>query len=99
MKEYDLQKLLKDNKFLNEKILELETKNLLFKQQIDKAEIEGHILNSQHNLRFIKEIINKEFLDWALVGCYYACYHAALALIQTKNYTSKNHLATFMHNY
>ena len=29
-----------------------------------------------------------------MTGCYYTCYHAALALIQTKGYTSKNHLAT-----
>ena len=29
-----------------------------------------------------------------ITRCYYACYHAALALIQTRRYTSKNHLAT-----
>ncbi|MBS3137367.1 HEPN domain-containing protein [Candidatus Woesearchaeota archaeon] len=34
------------------------------------------------------------FLDWSIIGCYYACYHATHALIITKGYSSKNHLAT-----
>lgn len=94
MKEYDLQKLLNDSKYLNEKIEELKVKKLLFKQNVDKQEIEGHILKAENNLRFVVDIIDKKYFDWALTGCYYACYHIALALIQTKGYTSKNHLAT-----
>ena len=31
-----------------------------------------------------------------ITGCYYASYHSALALILTKNYSSKNHLATLL---
>lgn len=42
----------------------------------------------------MQQLLKKKFFDWALTGCYYTCYHAALALIQTKGYTSKNHLAT-----
>jgi len=36
----------------------------------------------------------KRFYDWIIVGCYYAIYHASLALLSTKGYSSKNHLAT-----
>jgi uncharacterized protein (UPF0332 family) len=94
MKEFDLQKLIHNPMIVDEKIIELMKKKLLFKQDVDKEEINGHILKAEHNLRFIAAIAKEKFDDWALSGCYYACYHAALALIQTKGYTSKNHLAT-----
>ena len=67
---------------------------LLFKQNLDKEEVKGHILKAENNLRFVADIAEKKYFDWALTGCYYTCYHAALALIQTRGYTSKNHLAT-----
>ncbi len=35
-----------------------------------------------------------KYSDWALVGCYYASYHAALALLLQKGVSSKNHDAT-----
>ncbi|MDD5086629.1 MAG: HEPN domain-containing protein [Candidatus Nanoarchaeia archaeon] len=94
MKEYDLQKLINNPKILDEKIKELMEKKLLFKQGIDKEEAKGHLLKAEHNLRFIVAALKEGFYDWALTGCYYSCYHAALALILTKGYTSKNHLAT-----
>ena len=94
MKEYDLQKLINDPETVEEKIKELLEKGLLSKQEIDREEVGGHVLKAEHNLRFIADIAEKKYFDWALTGCYYACYHAALALIQTKGYTSKNHLAT-----
>lgn len=94
MKEYDIQKLINNSALIDEKIKELVNKRLLFRQDIDKEEIQGHILKAEHNLRFVADISQKAYLDWALTGCYYTCYHAALALIQTKGYTSKNHLAT-----
>jgi uncharacterized protein (UPF0332 family) len=53
-----------------------------------------YILKAENNLRFVTDILDKKYFDWALTGCYYACYHAALALILTKGYTSKSHLAT-----
>lgn len=37
---------------------------------------------------------NERFFDWVIVGYYYSIYHAALALIATKNLLSKSHLAT-----
>ncbi len=94
MKEYDIQKLINNSALVDEKIKELVDKKLLFRQDIDKEEVKGHILKAEHNLRFVADISQKKYFDWALTGCYYSCYHAALALIQTKGYTSKNHLAT-----
>ena len=94
MKEYDLQKLINDPETVEEKIKELMEKGLLFEQEVDREEIEGHVLKAEHNLRFVADIADKKYSDWTLTGCYYACYHAALALIQTRRYTSKSHLAT-----
>ena len=94
MKEYDFQKLINNPEIVEEKIKEFIEKNVLFKQEIDKEEIKGHILKAENNLRFITTIAKEKFFDWALTWCYYTCYHAALALIQSKGYTSKNHLAT-----
>ncbi|MDD4353433.1 MAG: HEPN domain-containing protein [Candidatus Nanoarchaeia archaeon] len=94
MKEYDLKQLLENNEFLNEKLNNFLTNNILIKQKIDINEISGHLLKAEHNLRFVQENLKLGFLDWSITGCYYACYHAALALILTKGYSSKNHLAT-----
>jgi len=94
MKEYDFQKLINNPEIVEEKIKEFIERNVLVKQEIDKEEIKGHILKAENNLRFITTIAKEKFFDWALTGCYYTCYHAALALIQSKGYTSKNHLAT-----
>lgn len=94
MKEYDIQRMMRDPKIIEDKLQELTQKKLLFEQAVDKDEIKGHILKADHNLRFVATISREKFYDWALTGCYYTCYHAALALIQTKGYHSKNHLAT-----
>jgi len=94
VKEYDLQKMINNPEFVDEKIKDLTEKKLLFRQDADEEEVKGHILKADHNLRFVATIFKEKFFDWALIGCYYTCYHAALALIQTKGYTSKNHLAT-----
>jgi len=94
MKEYDLRQLINTPELVNEKIAEFARKEILRKQAIDSAEINGHILKAENNLRFVSEIIKLKFYDWAITGCYYACYHAASALILEKGYSSKNHLAT-----
>lgn len=96
IKNYNLQKLLSDPKIVDEKIKEHISKKLLFTQDIDINEIEGHIEKAENNLRFIVDVMDKGYFDWALTGCYYACYHSALSLIQTKGYSSKNHLATLL---
>jgi uncharacterized protein (UPF0332 family) len=94
MNEHEFQNLINNPGLVKEKIAGLMGRKLLFKQNIDKDEIRGHILKAEHDLRFIAAISKEKFYDWALSGCYYSCYHAALALIQTRGYTSKNHLAT-----
>ena len=94
MKEYDLNQLLNSQDMLDGKIKEFQEKEILQKQKRDENEINGHLLKAQNNLRFVAENIKLKFYDWAVTGCYYACYHAALALILTRGYSSKNHLAT-----
>ena len=94
MKEYDLNKLLSSDIIVEDKINEFIAKRILKKQAVDFEEVKGHILKAEHNLRFVLENISIGFLDWAITGCYYACYHAALSLILTKGYSSKNHDAT-----
>ena len=94
MKEYDLNKLLSNSQLVEEKISEFIEEKTLKMQPAEEEEVKGHMLKADHNLRFVSENIRLGFLDWAITGCYYACYHAALSLIITKGYTSKNHLAT-----
>lgn len=94
MKEYDLNKLIQDKEFLNNKIQEFTKQGIIRKQIIDKNEIQGHIEKSEHNLNFIKDNLKLGYTDWCITGCYYASYHVVLALISTKGYSSKNHLAT-----
>jgi uncharacterized protein (UPF0332 family) len=94
MKEHDLRLLLKDNNLIDDKIKDFISKGILLKQNPDQNEIEGHFEKAQHNLRFVHENIKLGFLDWAITGCYYASYHSALALIMTRGFSSKNHLAT-----
>jgi len=94
MKEYDFHQLLENNVLVEQKIRDFLGKEILKKQNVDNQEIEGHILKADHNLRFVAENIKLGFVDWAITGCYYASYHAAIALILTREYSSKNHLAT-----
>ncbi len=62
MREYDLKKLIDNFDLVDERIKEFFENKTLFKQDIDKEEIEGHILKSRHNLRFVAETINSNFL-------------------------------------
>lgn len=94
MREYELKQLLEDSTILDGKIQGFLIKKILFRQKVDKSEMQGHLLKAEHNLRFVQENMKLGFLDWSITGCYYACYHAALALLMTKGYASKNHLAT-----
>ncbi|MEK6963936.1 MAG: HEPN domain-containing protein [Nanoarchaeota archaeon] len=94
MKEYDLRLLVDNPGIVDEKIKEFADKGIVKRQDADPHEIQGHLQKAEHNLRFISEVIKLRFHDWAITGCYYACYHAASALILKKGYSSKNHLAT-----
>jgi uncharacterized protein (UPF0332 family) len=92
MDEKTLKLLLEKKDLLNKKIDFYFHKKILF-NSASKFEIKGHLQKSRHNLEFLHEI-NPKFNDWALVVCYYAAYHATLALIISKGYFSKNHDAT-----
>lgn len=94
MEWYNLNKLLENQELVNQKIDMFLADGILRKQKPDKQELLGHILKADHNLRFVTKNIETGFYDWAIIGCYYVCYHAALAIILTKGYFSKNHLAT-----
>ncbi len=94
MKEYDLRQLLNNKELVRNKIEEFLKKAMIVKQDPDKIEIQGHVKKAEHNLAFIKDNLNLGYYDWCMTGCYYASYHMVLALIMTKGYSSKNHLAT-----
>jgi len=96
MKQYELNKYLNDLELVEQKILKYLQEKIIVMQKEDIKEIKGHLLKSEHNLKFVKDNIKLNYLDWAIIGCYYASYHVALALIMTKNYSSKNHFATFL---
>src|SRR3989344_6123075 len=89
MNEYSLKKLLEDKKHLESKI-QTYNENGVITKNASKAETKGHLEKARHNSKFIQSI-TAEYNDWKLIVCYYAAYHAALALIITKGFTSKNH--------
>src|SRR3989344_2839758 len=94
MKEFDLNKLLDNEVIVDETINKFIEDNIIRKQNADTDEIKGHIEKSENNLKFVKDNLSLGYNDWGITGCYYASYHMVLALIMTKGYTSKNHLAT-----
>jgi len=96
MKQHDLDVYINNPRLVEDKIKDFLENKILKIEPPEKEEIKGHILKAESDLMFVAEIVKQtlRFYDWALNGCYYACYHAALALIQIKGYTSKNHLAT-----
>ncbi len=94
MDEQKLNLLIKRKSFLDKRINFYLKNKLLFKQRIVVGEVKGHLEKSQHNLNFISDISQDAYSDWVITGCYYAVYHAALALILSKGYFSKNHDAT-----
>ncbi len=93
---HELNLYMNDEEKLNNKIKELIQQETIKRQDLDEDEIKGHIMKSEHNLKFVTDNIKLKYYDWAISGCYYASYHSALALILTKKYSSKNHLATLL---
>ncbi len=94
MNEEQLGKLLKKKEEIDKKIVFYLKQKILAKQEIDSSEIAGHIMKAEHNANFVKDTLEDGYSDWAIVGCYYAAYHMALALILSKGFSSKNHDAT-----
>ena len=70
-------------------------KELLNKEKEKEFLPISHLKKAEYNLKFVNFLSDsKKFYDWIIVGCYYAIYHSALALITKKGFSSKNHLAT-----
>jgi len=87
----------KDKTKLDEDLKFFEKKQLLKKTDSNISLINAHIDKSKHNMAFFnKNSDDNEFNDWLIVTLYYALYHSALALVTSKNYTSKNHKATLL---
>lgn len=94
MNEEQLKALLNKGEEIYKKIVFYLKQKILVKQEPDNNEIAGHIMKAEHNANFVKDTIEDGYSDWAIVGCYYAAYHMALALILAKGFSSKNHDAT-----
>lgn|SRR3989338_696724 len=89
-----LNKLLSDGALVSEKIKQYLEDKSIKKSPVDKEEVKGHLMKADHNLKFVREVMGLGYFDWCITGCYYSVYHAALALIISKGYSSKNHDAT-----
>jgi len=75
------------NRYLDRGIIKLETE----KESLSNS----HLKRTNYNIDFVNTTINQgKFYSWAIVGCYYSIYHAALSLLSIKGYSSKNHSAT-----
>lgn len=94
MNEFQLKRLLESQEEVSRKIEDYISKNAIVKQGVDQEEIKGHVQKAKHNLQFVEDTLKQNYTDWALVGCYYAAYHTALALIMKKGFSSKSHDAT-----
>lgn len=94
MNEKQLKRILNKLEALNKRIENYLKHKILVKQEIDEKEIKGHIAKAEHNVEFVKDTLEDGYSDWAIVGCYYAAYHMALALVLKKGFSSKNHDAT-----
>ncbi|MDI6737073.1 MAG: HEPN domain-containing protein [Nanoarchaeota archaeon] len=94
MKERELNALFNGKGLLDGRIEKLFLAKALFKVDSDDSEIKGHMEKAEHNLRFVSVALKMGYTDWAVTGCYYAIYQAALALILNKGFFSKSHDAT-----
>ena len=90
MRQSDLRKLLQNPRDTDKRLKYFLKKRLLKRQALSEPEIRGHISKAENNLDFLSTL-DKRFNDWILVGCYYALYHSALALLQSIGFSSKNH--------
>jgi len=89
-----LDRLLSDDEIVSERVGQYLIDQSLRQTPLDPEEIRGHLMKADHNLRFVADNLRLGYFDWCVTGCYYAVYHAALALILLKGYHSRNHDAT-----
>lgn len=94
MREAYLNRLFDEKGFAEGKIGDFLKLKALFEAAPVDSEIKGHMEKAGHNLRFVSDVLKLGYTDWAITGCYYAIYQAALALLLKKGFFSKSHEAT-----
>ena len=88
-----IEKLLKDKHALEKAYNRFIKKKPIITRSSDISP--AHIAKSDSNLEFVNFLIeSQKFIDWQIVGLYYSIYHASLALLSKKGYSSKDHNAT-----
>jgi len=93
MKPKNINELISNKKLLEDTYNRYLAKALILKSKNDLSK--AHLAKSSNNIDFSIFLIESDkFLDWAVVGLYYAVYHASLALLSRKGYSSKDHNAT-----
>jgi len=93
----DIDRLFSDRTYLDKEIGFFLSKKHIKKIKSDLNLMRSHLMKARHNLEFYNLNKNQHrFNDWLVVTLYYALYHAALALITQKQYSSKNHYATVL---
>lgn len=93
----NINKLFSDNSYLESQIKFFTNNKQIKKISPNPELVASHIQKAKHNLSFFKlNEEHEEYKDWQIVALYYSLYHASLALITNKNYSSKNHYATII---
>ena len=93
----DIDRLFSNPKVLDSKYNFFLKKGLIVNIGENRDLIYAHMQKSKHNMLFYeKNTGDHQFNDWLIVVMYYALYHAALALITKKGYSSKNHTASLV---
>jgi len=88
-----IEELVADKKKLDEAYNLYIKKKLLKKSDSNLSK--AHLFKSDSNMEFVDFLLkNDKFPDWCIVGLYYSVYHASLALLSHKGYSSKDHNAT-----
>jgi len=88
-----IEKLMNNSELLEKVYNSYIQKKLLQKKSSDL--VKAHISKSDNNLEFVNFLLeNERFPDWQIVGLYYSVYHAVLALLSKKGFSSKDHNAT-----
>ena len=69
-------------------------KNIIAREEEKENLSKSHLKKADHNLNFTNSLIyQKRFYDWVIVGCYYTIYHASLALLTAKGFSSLSFLS------
>ncbi len=93
----DINQLFSNKRLLERKYTFFLKKRLIVNIGDNEDLVVAHLEKAKHNLLFFeKNIGDSQFNDWLIVTLYYALYHAVLALISKKGYSSKNHTASLV---